>query len=167
MLYILGDFLFHFVCFGVCFWSFFLGDRREIFEYVCMENKDWQLSVVLEWAVLEGKCYTCKCRQLHGYSYSLIPTKRSACSLSNQKYVFHLLRCLKFTPLLITLRFPMERKTLGLLRNEARDEAPGRMSLSNMKVLFFCIQKGDTESMGWGWRGWDGGVWKDSKNCSA
>ena len=61
----------------------------------------------------------------------------------------------------------MERKTLGLLRNEARDEAPGRMSLSNMKVLFFCIQKGDTESMGWGWRGWDGGVWKDSKNCSA
>lgn len=52
--------------------------------------------------------------------YDLRPTQRGACSLT--KTLSYLLMCVRFTLSLIAFGLEVERKTLGLLVNEARME---------------------------------------------
>lgn len=83
-----------FFCVFALFCFVFKGQgEREMFAWKIMTGNSGITSYA---AVLEGKRYTYKRRQLLGCSYSLTHTQRSSCSLT--KNIFHISRYLKFTP---------------------------------------------------------------------
>lgn len=132
-------FLFYFV--GV-FLLFLKGQGdKYMFAWKIMTGNS---GVISYWAVLEGKCYTYKCRQLLGCSYDLTPTQRSACSLTKS---LSLIVVPKSHTIMYHFKFTDGKEALRSV-----EKWPGwrtRKEHEQYDSAFFILKKYDTERVGW------------------